>query len=197
MTERGGIQDRAHPQEGGVAAGSSGAGEAWETMDPGKVRAFLDSAAKLWLAHDGLWFQAVERRHGLDEAIACDREAWERFSPLEARRIMDLLGLPPNSGLRGLEIALRYRLYSHLNRQRVEWPAPDRLIFRMESCRVQDARRRKGLADFPCKSVGLVEYDTFARAVDPRIRTRCISAPPDPRGAEHVCAWEFTLESTD
>ncbi|MFH1143730.1 MAG: DUF6125 family protein [Candidatus Eisenbacteria bacterium] len=164
-------------------------------MEAEQLRGFLAAAAKLWLAHDGLWFQAVEKRWGLEEAIACDRDAWERFSPLEARRIGELIGLAPGGGLQALEQALAHRLYSHLNRQRCEWPAPDRLVLRMETCRVQDARRRKGLADFPCRSVGLVEYETFARAIDARIRTRCISCPPDPRAAEHVCAWEFTLEA--
>ena len=34
----------------------------------------LQDMAKRWLAHDGLWFQAVERAHGMDEAIrACGR----------------------------------------------------------------------------------------------------------------------------
>ena len=28
----------------------------------------LTDFAKRWLAHDGLWFQQVEREHGLDEA---------------------------------------------------------------------------------------------------------------------------------
>ena len=170
-------------------------GDPWAAVDRDGLRAALTAAAKLWLAHDGLWFQAVEQRHGLDEAIECDREAWARFSPIEARRIMGLLGIAPGGGLPALAEALGYRLYSHLNRQRIEWPAPDRLRFIMETCRVQDARQRKGLADFPCKSVGIVEYETFARTIDPRIRTRCLACPPDPRAENRVCAWEFTLES--
>jgi hypothetical protein len=154
----------------------------------------LQAAAKLWLAHDGLWFQAVERRWGIDEAIECDREAWDRFSPLEARRIMQLLQLEAGGGLAALEKALGFRLYSHLNEQETEWMAADRLRFRMKTCRVQAARERKGLPDFPCKRVGLVEYERFAETIDPRIRTRCIHCPPDPRSDRSVCAWEFTLK---
>ena len=30
--------------------------------------------SKNWLACDGLWFQAVERRHGMDGAMDCDKE---------------------------------------------------------------------------------------------------------------------------
>lgn len=167
--------------------------EEQKRSDRDPTRAFLDDAAKLWLAHDGLWFQAVERRFGMDAAIACDRDAWARFSPLEARRIQERLGMEPGGGLEALERALGERLYSLLNRQSCERTAPDRLVFRMESCRVQDARRRRGLPDFPCKSVGIVEYATFAQAIDARIVTRCLHCPPDASPAESVCAWEFTL----
>jgi hypothetical protein len=161
------------------------------------LRRRLDDAAKLWLAHDGLWFQTVEQRHGIEEAIACDRDVWERFSPLEARRIMQRLGLPAGGGLDALERALAQRLYSLINRQSSERPDPGRLIFRMESCRVQDARRRTGRADFPCRSVGLVEYTTFAATIDPRIETCCIHCPPDAASAPGVCAWEFHLRDED
>ncbi|MBD3235399.1 MAG: hypothetical protein GF330_01685 [Candidatus Eisenbacteria bacterium] len=154
----------------------------------------LEDAAKLWLAHDGLWFQAVEQRFGMEAAIACDKAAWGRFSPLEARRILARLGAQPGGGLDLLERALGERLYSHLNRQSSDRPAPERLIFRMRSCRVQDARQRKGLPDFPCREVGIVEYRTFAETIDRRIRTRCISCPPDPRPEGAVCVWEFTLD---
>ena len=74
--------------------------------------------AKNWLAHDGLWFQAVERTRGLDEAIAADAEAWRRFSPIEAKRIKEFLGLPDRGGLEALRTALDYRMYAVLNRQR-------------------------------------------------------------------------------
>ena len=174
-------------------AAHAGDPRVWETLEADELRGFLVNAAKLWLAHDGLWFQAVERRLGLEAAIDCDADAWHRFSPLEARRILDRLGLEPGGGLPLLERALRHRLYSHLNEQRIEWPAPDRLRLRMLRCRVQAARDRRGLPAFPCKRVGIVEYTRFAEAIDPRIATTCLCCPPDPRAAEHVCAWEFTL----
>jgi len=157
------------------------------------LAAMLLDAAKLWLAHDGLWFQAVERTSGLDAAIARDAEAWERFTVLEAKRIMARLSLSPGGGLDALASALDHRLYALLNKQETERPAPDRLVFRMNECRVQSARKRKGLPDFPCKEVGLVEYAGFARTIDPRIETRCLCCPPDEHPEQYVCAWEFRL----
>lgn len=148
--------------------------------------------AKDWLAHDGLWFQAVERAFGLERAVALDAEAWRAFADIEARRIKEFLGLPDGGGLDALERALEFRLYAVLNRQTAKRQG-DRLLFHMNECRVQSARSRKGLPGFPCKEVGLVEFDSFARAVDPRIETRCIACPPDDHPADFFCAWEFRL----
>jgi hypothetical protein len=155
----------------------------------GLVRNF----AKNWLAHDGLWFQAVERSHGLEHAIELDIEAWRRFSPIEARRIKAFLGLPERAGLEGLRAALEYRFYAVLNRQtsRLEDGV---LRFYMNDCRVQSARKRRGLPDFPCKQLGLVEYGEFATAIDERIQTRCIACPPDDHPDAYFCGWEFRIE---
>jgi len=153
----------------------------------------LGDAAKNWLAHDGLWFQAVEERFGMEAAIACDRAAWEKFTVLEAERILKRLGMKPGGGIPALVKVLGYRLYAHLNEQEVSEQSEKHCVFRMKTCRVQDARRKRGLPDFPCKPVGLVEYAGFARTIDPRIQTTCLSCPPDSKAETHWCAWEFTL----
>ena len=156
------------------------------------VRA-LEMFAKNWLAHDGCWFLAAEERLGMEAAIELDTRAWERFAEAEARRIMATFHLPHQGGLEALETALGLRMYSLINTQRLEW-ADDRtrLRFFMDVCRVQETRRRKGLPDFPCKSVGTVEFETFARTIDPRIHTTCLHCPPEtPEGK--YCAWEFSI----
>ena len=156
------------------------------------VRVAVDDA-KNWLAHDGLWFQAVESAHGMEAAITADREAWRRFTVVEATRIMERLGLRPGGGIPALVEALEHRLYARLNLQECVEVTDTRAVFRMVDCRVQSTRTRKGLPDFPCKSVGLVEYAEFARTIDSRIQTRCLACPPDPHPDEFWCAWEFML----
>lgn len=155
---------------------------------------FVENLSKRWLAHDGLWFQAIEKKHGIDEAIEADIAAWEKFTVIEANRIKQFLGLSERGGLEALELALKFRLYAFLNKQKIIREAPNKLVFCMVDCRVQSARERKGMAFFPCKSVGQVEYRGFARAIDPRIITRCICCPPDKLAQGCYCAWEFTLE---
>ena len=153
----------------------------------------LEDAAKNWLAHDGLWFLAVENEFDMKMAIELDRRAWERYTVVEAKRIMNRHGIEPGGGIPALKQALQYRLYSYLNVQEIIDVDKRSIIFRMNECRVQVARKRKGLPDFPCKPVGLVEYANFASTIDPRFHTRCIACPPDPHPEEFWCAWEFTL----
>ena len=156
------------------------------------VKIIVDDA-KNWLAHDGLWFQAVEKTHGMEAAIDADREAWRRFTVIEAKRIMERLGMKPGGGIPALVECLKHRLYARLNLQDVIEQSENRVVFRMLDCRVQSARKRQGLDDFPCKSVGVVEYSEFAKTVDPLIRTRCIACPPDAHPANYWCAWEFSI----
>ena len=159
-----------------------------------KLEELLIDFAKRWLAHDGLWFQQVEKSHGMEEAIKLDAAAWEKFTVLEAQRIMGFLGMEPGGGLPALKEALNYRLYSFINQQEIEEPDEYTLIFKMVDCRVQSARKRKNLPEFPCKPVGLVEYSGFASTIDPRIKTKCLHCPPDDHPEDSYCAWEFTIE---
>lgn len=153
----------------------------------------LEDMAKRWLAHDGLWFQEVEKSYGMEKAIQLDAAAWEKFSAIEAKRIMTILQIAPNRGLPALKKALGLRLYAFVNDQEIIEVDENRFVFRMNNCRVQSARKRKNLPDFPCKSVGLVEYAVFAKTIDPRIKTRCITCPPEVHPDEFYCAWEFSI----
>ena len=147
-----------------------------------------------WLANDGIWFQAVERAYGMNDAKRCNDTCWTRYSPFEAERIKQLLELPDNGGIPALKKALGFRMYALINKQTIEEPDENTIIFRMVDCRVQAARKRKGLDDYPCKSVGLVEYPYFAKTIDSRITTECIGCPPDEHPDGWFCAWKFILK---
>lgn len=168
---------------------------AYDDMSRDELLASLRMFAANWLAHDGCWFLAAEERFGIDSAIDLDERSWARFAVTEARRIMSTFNIAPGGGLPALERALGLRMYALINDQRAEWSADSRCLrFVMDRCKVQETRRKKGLPDFPCKSVGIIEFTTFAQTVDPRIKTRCNHCPPDaPEGK--YCSWEFVLEN--
>jgi len=154
---------------------------------------FLSDASKNWLSHDGLWFRFVEEKYGLEAALELDRKAWEKFTVIEAQRIMKRLKIEPGGGILAIVQALKFRLYTLINVQEVKEVSETRCVLRMNRCRVQEARKKQGLPDFPCKAVGIVEYSGFAKTIDPRIKTTCLTCPPDPHPPDVWCAWEFRL----
>jgi len=161
------------------------------------LEGMLCDAALNWLTHDGLWFLAVEEKLGLEDAIELDRKAWESFTVIEAKRIMKRHGIGAGGGIPALAVALGLRLYAFINKQEIVEQTDSRLVFRMNDCRVQSARKMKGLPDFPCKPVGMIEYAGFARTIDECIETRCIACPPDDHPDDWYCAWEFTLNRNE
>ncbi len=162
-------------------------------LEPDALRELKDRMAKNWLVNDGVWFQAIEQTEGMNEAKRCNDSCWAQFSPFEAHSIREFLGLPEQAGLEGLKKALGFRVYESINTQSITDETDTSFVFQMNKCRVQDARKRKGMSDYPCKSGGLVEYAYFAKAIDSRIRLECIGCPPDSHPEEWYCAWKFIL----
>ncbi len=162
-------------------------------MPEKKLRKLIEAASANWLANDGIWFQTVENAYGMNEAKRCNDSCWAQFSPVEADMIRNMLNLPKNPGLEGLKTALGFRLYANVNKQSIIEESPVGFVFQMNDCRVQSARKRRNLEDYPCKTAGMVEYTYFARSIDPRITTECIGCPPDEHPQEWYCAWRFSI----
>ena len=155
----------------------------------------LRDAAKNWIAMDGLWFQAVEQHYGLEAAVLLDQKVWKHYAVTEAQRIKERLQLPEQGGLDALEIAFNNRLFAHVNETEILRPDKKTLVVTTKTCRVQAARERKGIPLFPCRSVGMIEFPLFARTIDPRVRTECLSCPPETKEGSPYCSWKFTLKN--
>ncbi len=177
----------------GFEADSKGIPQRLNDKSEEELQEMLTAISTNWLAADGVWFQSVEKNHDMFTAKRCTDICWSRFSPLEAFHIKTLIDLPEKGGLDALEEALKYRLYANINEHSFERPDERTLIYRMNRCRVQEIRNRKGMEDYPCKSGGIIEYSTFARTIDPAIVTECLACPPDAHPEGWFCSWEFTL----
>jgi len=163
-------------------------------MPEEKIKELIEGLGLNWLAGDGVWFQAVESKHGMMDAKRCNDSCWAWFSPFEAWSIKRLLNLPEQPGIEGLKKALQMRLYAQINVQSIIDESPNSIIFQMNDCRVQSARKSKNMDDYPCKSAGMVEYTNFARTIDSRIKTECVGCPPDDHPEEWFCAWRFSID---
>lgn len=153
----------------------------------------IELYSKNWLAMDGVWFQSVEQKSGMNEAMEHDANAWSRFTVIEAKKLKAFLGLPERPGLEGLAKALELRFYANINKDEIILKG-NTLTYRTLECRVQNARKRKGMAFHPCKPVGVIEYSGFAKTIDDRITCRALSCYPDITDDTCCCAWEFTLQ---
>jgi hypothetical protein len=164
-----------------------------ENLSRDDLIALIEIYSKHWLAMDGVWFQSVEKEYGMDEAMRHDENIWRQFTVIEANKLKQFLGLPDNSGVEGLAKALKYRLYANINNDEVIVEG-NKVIYRTLDCRVQNARKKKGMAFHPCKSVGIIEYGDFAKTIDSRFETQCLSCYPEMTDETCNCAWKFTLK---
>lgn len=146
------------------------------------------------VAMDGVWFQSVEKELGMDAAMHHDEEAWKRYTVTEARRIKKFLGLTEQPGLEGLAKALPLRMVDRANITSMEI-IDNKLLYKVVTCRVQEARSKKGMPLHPCKSAAVYEYGYFASSIDERIKCRCVSCFPDIDVScnDCACCWEFSL----
>lgn len=166
-----------------------------EDLSREQLMALVEIYARNIYALDGVWFQSIEKADGMDAAIEHDRNAWRRFTETEAKRLKKFLNLPEYPGLDGLHQALALR-FSGLANPKVELirESSDSLIYRIVECRVQNARSNKGMPYHPCKSVGIIEHEFFAKIIDSRIECEPISCFPDVTDQSCACSWRFTLK---
>ena len=162
-------------------------------MEDKKLDELIRGMAANWLVNDGIWFQEVEFSKGMNDAKRCNDSCWAHFSPFEAWSIKRMLKLSSNPGLDGLKKALNFRLYSAINKQSIVDENENSFIFRMNECRVQSARKKKNMQEYPCKTAGIVEFSTFAESIDPSIKTECLCCPPDEHPEDYTCAWRFFI----
>ena len=147
--------------------------------------------SKYWLGSDGCFFLSGEAELS-DIAPELDTIRRKETAASEARRIMKAFNIPANGGLPALEKALRYRLYTAINRQKIKRLDSQAIKVTMLECRLQKKLRERELPDFPCKQLGLTGFREFAKTIDLRIRVKCNYCPPDTVG-NSFCAWEFSI----
>jgi len=150
--------------------------------------------ARNLFAMDGVWFQSIEQAEGMDAAMRHDENAWRRFTETEARRIKNFLKLPDQSGLEGLEKALVLRFPALANSGIELTRDGNTLTYKVMDCRVQTARKKKGMPYHPCQSAGIIEHRYFAKIIDDRIECETISCYPHVTDESCACSWKFILQ---
>jgi len=148
-----------------------------------------------WQTLDGLWFSNVEACCGLDTAVKLDLLNWAKQAVTEAQRLKEALGLTGGGIADVLTILsfMSWQLTSPLFTSETE--TPSRAVIYYQRCAVQEGRNKTGKPVFPCKNMKLTLLTGIAGVVNPRIRVKGISCPPDEPPPGYWCKWELTLEN--
>lgn len=157
----------------------------------------LIELAKLYgqiaLAMDGFWFLSVEHMHGIDKAIEADEDVWRQCGKSEARSLKKFLMIDDVSSLEEIcRIYLLTPVWGNLG-ARAEI-RESRCYLSVTDCHPQKMRIKKGMGEFPCKSVGFAYFDGFLKELSSNIEYKCVFCPPDEHSDNLWCRWEVWIE---
>ena len=149
----------------------------------------------LWRV-DGLYFLGIEEKFGTEAATEIDANCWKILAKIEARDLKRTLGIEKVEDAETLLYLLRNTSWALYQTKKAVEINPSKTAgrFRVVSCRVQEARLRKGLEIFPCKKVRFGYLKSFAEELNPNFEVKCIVCPPDEKPPNYWCEWEFKLK---
>jgi len=156
------------------------------------IELLLMQMRNLW-AVDGLYYLGIEEKYGTEGATEIDRKVWEVMGKIEARRLKEILKIKENDILTVMNTLKLTSWSLDLEDKEIEVDE-EKGIFRNVSCRVQKTRIKKGLVEFPCKSVRWGYLTSFAKEFNKDIVVECNVCPPDEHKEDLWCEWEFKLK---
>jgi hypothetical protein len=167
----------------------------FDNMAPPELRRYIEFLLRHYRVMDSFWY--IYLTELLDQATAdrVNEKVWGKVPALAVRDLISKFDIRER-GLAGFVQALHYWPWHILVGYRIE-EKPGEVVISVPSCPTQEARLQRGLAEYHCREMHRAEFESFAGAIDPRIRTQCVFAPPDPHPPEMFCQWRFFLEGTE
>ena len=141
---------------------------------------------------DGLYFIGIEDMFGTKPATEIDAYVWEVMGKIEAKRLRQVFDI------QGTDLGSMIKLMKasgwFLDLEHVELDIDgNKAIIRNTNCRVQTTRLKKGLDEFPCKTVRFGFLKSFFGELNPNIEVKCVQCPPDEHTDDLWCEWHIRL----
>jgi hypothetical protein len=161
-------------------------------MAKDELEEYLNFLLTQYRVVDALWFLSVEDRFGLDKAVELNEEIWSSIGSRIAGEIKTRFNVK-GKGVPAVVKALSYFPWAMITKYEIE-QTESKAIIKVPKCTPQDARLRHGRREFPCKTMHFKLFQNFAKAIDERVKVRCIMAPPDTHPKNLWCKWELICE---
>jgi hypothetical protein len=164
----------------------------FDRMAAPELRKYLEFLLHHYRVMDSFWYIYITELFGEAAADRINEKVWGKVPALAVRDLLKKFDITAR-GLEGFVQAMQYWPWHLLVGYEIE-PRSGEVIVTVPSCPTQVARLKRGLEEYRCKEMHRVEFESFAGEIDPRIRTECVFAPPDPHPPEMFCQWRFFLE---